>query len=92
MLFAGILTAMGVVILLLKLKKLWLRRLLGYDILLDLSVTALMAMIFMGTYSGMMAAIVGGIVFSLSVHVIKMIIGSEYAVLQGRQLIWIEAK
>jgi len=92
MFLAGILTAIGIIILMLKLNRRWLKRLLGYDIVFDIAVTALMAVIFYGTYSGMMAATVGGIVFSVAVHTIKMIIGSEYAVLQGRQLIWIEAK
>ena len=62
MIIAGILTAFAFLVLFWKLgfKKF---RLL--EVPIDLGVTVAMALLFWGTFSGMMAAIVGGLVFSL---------------------------
>ena len=62
MIIAGILTAFAFLVLFWKLgfKKF---RLL--EVPIDLGVTVTMALLFWGTFSGMMAAIVGGLVFSL---------------------------
>ena len=75
MILAGVLTAVGVFILLLKLPVAVRSRLLGFDYVLDLSVTVILMVALAGTYSGMMAAIVGGINFSISLWIAKKILG-----------------
>ncbi len=62
MITAGILTALGFLVLF---WKLGFRRFRLFEVPIDLGVTAIMALLFWGTFSGMMTAIVGGLVFSL---------------------------
>ena len=71
----GLLTALGIFILIMKLKHDTLRKLLGFDIFLDTFVTIILMVAFAGTFSGMMAAIVGGIGFSLALGATKKIYG-----------------
>jgi len=58
----GSLTAVAFIVLLFKLP--W-RRLLPYHWFLDFGVTFFLMMVLQGTYSGMIAGLVGGIVFSV---------------------------
>mgnify|MGYP005866282321 CR=1 FL=1 len=76
----GLLTALGIFILILKLRRDTLRKLLGFDIFLDITVTVILMIAFAGTFSGMMAAIVGGIGFSLALWVTKMVYGYKHLV------------
>ena len=62
MIMAGILTALGFLVLF---WKLGFRKFKILEVPIDLGVTAIMALLFWGTFSGMMTAIVGGLVFSL---------------------------
>lgn len=78
----GFLVALGFIILLLKLRRDSFRKLLGFDIYLDVGATLLMMWMFQGTYAGMMAAMVGGIMFSLVLVMAKRIIGYK-------KLVWI---
>ena len=58
MLVAGLLTAVGMLFLL---YKVGLKRVLAYDVIVDIVATIGLMYIFAGTYAGMMAAIVGGL-------------------------------
>jgi len=71
----GLLTAVAFLILLLKLRGDTLRKLLGFDIYLDIIATLVMMKLFAGTFGGMMAAIIGGLAFSVALIVIKKCIG-----------------
>jgi len=71
----GLLTALAFIILLLKLRGDTTRKLLGFDIPLDIVATLLMMKLFAGTFAGMMAAIVGGLAFSLALIVLKKTMG-----------------
>ena len=62
MIMAGILTALCFLVLF---WKLGFRRFRLFEVPIDLGVTGAMALLFWGTFSGMMTAIVGGLVFSL---------------------------
>ena len=62
MIIAGILTAFAFLVLF---WKLGFRKFRLLEVPIDLGVTVTMALLFWGTFSGMMAAIVGGLVFSL---------------------------
>lgn len=71
----GFITAAAFIILLLKLRNDSFRKLLGFDIYLDIAATATMMVMFAGTYAGMMAALIGGLTFSIALIVAKHIVG-----------------
>jgi len=71
----GLLTAFAILILIMKLKGDTVRKLLGFDIYLDLLVTLIMLVAFAGTYAGMMAAIIGGLTFSITLIALKKVMG-----------------
>lgn len=71
----GLLTAFAFIVLLFKLKGDTVRKLLGFDIYLDILATLIMMKLFAGTFGGMMAAIVGGLVFSIALIFFKKLLG-----------------
>lgn len=73
MIWAGILTAIGFIILVMKLKKTVRNFVLKHDVFFDIGFTALFAWLLVGTFAGMMAAIVAGIVFSVFLWITKRI-------------------
>lgn len=77
MIEAGILTALALVIVFAKFPKTALRRILGYDVVADVLVTVGLGALFFGTYSGMMVAIVAGIILSVVLRVARRYIGYE---------------
>jgi len=68
MIFAGLLSALGLLFLLFKFG---VRRVIAYDIPIDIAVTAFLIYAFAGTYSGMFAAMVGGLIVSVTLFVMK---------------------
>ena len=74
MLSAGLLTALGMLFLL---YKVGLKRVLAYDVVVDVVATLGRMSIFAGTYSGMMAAIVGGLFISVALIVAKRFVSYE---------------
>ena len=74
MITAGILSAAALLLLLFKLGP---RKIIGLDIYIDLFVTCLLMYLFAGTYSGMFAAIVGGLTVTITLFVIKSIVTHE---------------
>lgn len=74
MLSAGLLTALGIIFLL---YKVGFKKVLGYDILVDIVATLGLMYIFAGTYSGMMAAIVGGLFISVVLIIAKQFVSYE---------------
>jgi len=74
MLSAGLLTALGIIFLL---YKVGFKKILGYDIYVDIVATLGLMYLFAGTYSGMMAAIVGGLFISVVLIIAKQAIGYE---------------
>jgi len=68
MLLAGLLTAAGFLILLYKLN---IKRILQYDLIIDIAVTFFLMWIFAGTFAGMMAAIIGGLLVSIVLVALK---------------------
>ena len=71
MILAGILTAAAFLIMLYKLN---IKRILQYDLLVDVVITFFLMWIFAGTFAGMMAAIIGGLMVSIVLVVLKRII------------------
>ena len=82
MIFAGLISAMAFLFLLLKLD---IKKVLAFDVWIDLGVTAALAMLFYGTFSGMFAAAVGGAFFSIVLYVIKKTIGYKKLTWRGWQ-------
>ena len=85
MLLAGVISASAMIFLLLKLP---LKRVCGYDFFIDVGFTFLLAWMFAGTYSGMMAAIIGGAIVSVFLFLAKKINGYEKLQLKDKKLTW----
>jgi len=77
MLTAGLITVLAVLVITMKLNKDTLQKILGYDIVIDILVTLGLTWLLAGTYSGMMAAIVGGLLFSIALYFIKHSVGYQ---------------
>jgi hypothetical protein len=75
MLATGFTIFLGVTLLLVKLPRRTTLRLLKYDLALDLMVTAAVLIIHFGTFSGVMAATVAGLMMSLATSGLKSLIG-----------------
>ncbi len=81
MIFSGIVTAIGLVAITAKFSKTFLQKLLGYDWAVDLIVTLGLPIVFMGTYVGMMTAVITGLCVSLILWITKNVIGYQKYVL-----------
>lgn len=57
--------------------KLGIRKVLGYDAIVDIAATILLLWMFQGTYSGMMAGAFGGLVISIELAILKKWLGYE---------------
>lgn len=68
MIFAGLLSALGLLFLIFKFG---VRRIIAYDIPIDIAVTAFLIYAFAGTYSGMIAAMFGGLIVSVTLFAMK---------------------
>lgn len=74
MITAGILSALGLLFLIFKFG---IRKVITYDIPIDIAVTGFLMYALAGTYAGMMAAIVGGLIVSIVLFLLKKTIHSE---------------
>ena len=74
MILTGILAGLGLLILIFKLG---IRRVIAYDIVIDVAVTSILMYTFAGTYSGMAAALIGGLFVSIALWAIKRTITRE---------------
>jgi len=68
MLLAGVIAAAGLLFLVFKLG---MRKVVGYDIVFDILITAVLMASFAGTYSGMVAALFGGLLVSIILFIMK---------------------
>lgn len=83
MFLTGFIAALGLLFLLFKLG--W-RRVVAYDIYVDVAVTVALMAMFAGTYSGMMAAMFGGLLVSVILFVLKQTVEYEKLVLTTSEL------
>jgi len=74
MIIAGLLSAAGLLFLIFKFG---IRRIVAYDIPIDIAITGLLMYAFAGTYSGMIAAMIGGLVVSIALFALKKTIRRE---------------
>ena len=75
MLSTGFMIFLGVMLILIKLPRLWMLRLLKYDLMIDIVVSMLTLAIHFGTFSGVMAATVAGLLTSMATTGAKRLIG-----------------
>lgn len=75
MLTTGLMIYLGVALLLVKLQRRLMLRVLKHDLMLDLAVTALVLLIHWGTFSGVMAATVAGLLTSITTSGLKRLVG-----------------
>lgn len=68
MLLIGILSAFGLLLLMLKVGG---RKTIGADIFVDVAITITLMVCFYGTYSGMVAAMLGGLAASIVLFIMK---------------------
>jgi len=93
MITAGLLSAAGLLFLIFKFG---VRRAIAFDIPLDIACTGLLMFLFAGTFGGMMAAMVGGLVVSVTLLVMKRTMTREELMLVKtktfpyRALRWVE--
>ncbi len=86
MLICGLLAACGMLFLLAKLN---IKRVLYFDVAIDIIVTIALLAMFAGTFAGMMAGVVGGAVVSVVLFLLKRVIGSERPTFDKWRLKWI---
>ncbi len=80
---AGLLSALGLLFLIFKFG---IRRVISYDIPVDIAVTVLLMYVFAGTYSGMMAAMVGGLIVSATLFIMKRTMVREVLAIRKRDV------
>ena len=82
MITAGLISAAGLLFLLFKFGA---RRVITYDIPIDILTTSLLMFLFAGTFGGMMAAMVGGLIISVTLFAMKSTMTRE-------ELVWVKTK
>ncbi len=75
MLFTGFMVFSAGALILAKLKRRWLLRALNHELVLDLAVSGLTYALHWGTFSGLMAATVAGLLNSLATGAARRLIG-----------------
>jgi lysylphosphatidylglycerol synthetase-like protein (DUF2156 family) len=83
MLLVGILSALGLLLLALKAGG---RKTIGNDIFVDVLITVTLMVCFYGTFSGMAAAMVGGLTASLVLFVLKKTMTHEKLVVEKQKI------
>ena len=83
---AGGISAIAMIFLMLKMDIL---KVCGYDLFFDVSFTALLATLFSGTYTGMLAAIIAGAIISIYLFIVKRIKGYKRLVYVDGRLTWV---
>ena len=76
MLATGLTVFVAAMLLLLKLPRRWKLRMLHYDLWIDWSVSLVVLIIHFGTFSGVMAATVAGLLTSIFTSAMKKVFGS----------------
>jgi len=84
---AGIFSACGILFLLAKMN---IKRVLWLDVPIDIASTALLVVLFFGTFAGMMAAAIGGSIISIVLFVMKKTIGYEKPIWNKYRFQWVD--
>ena len=84
--FAGIFSALAILFLLFKFN---IKRILAFDIAIDIASSALLIVLFAGTFAGMMAAVIGGAIISIVLYIMKKVKGCEKPRRKGFKVVWV---
>tara|TARA_X000001382_G_scaffold130968_1_gene128308 strand:+ start:9618 stop:9953 length:336 start_codon:yes stop_codon:yes gene_type:complete len=74
MFITGILAALGLLLLIFKLG---IRKVIAFDIPVDIAITSFLVMTFAGSYAGMVAALIGGLFVSVVLFVLRKTISRD---------------
>ena len=85
--FAGICSACGILFLLAKLN---IKRVLAFDVLVDIGASVMLMVMFFGTFAGMMAAIVVGSIISIVLFTMKKIFGYQKPIFKKYKVQWVD--
>jgi formate hydrogenlyase subunit 3/multisubunit Na+/H+ antiporter MnhD subunit len=85
-LIAGIASAIAILFMLAKLN---IKKVLCFDILVDIGASVALIIMFAGTFAGMMAAILGGAIISIVLFILKKTIGYEKPKREGFKVRWV---
>ncbi len=87
--FAGICSALAVIFLLLKFN---IRKVLYFDIAVDVASSVFLMAVFFGSFAGMMAAVIGGALISVTLWFMKRTIGYSKPVRHRLWFRWVDVK
>lgn len=80
LLIYGLISAAAIFVLFVKLD---IKKILGYDVWIDLAFTIFLGYILQGSFAGMMAALIGGLALSVILGSLKYLIGYKKLTLKG---------
>ena len=87
--FAGICSALAIIFLLLKLN---IKKLLYFDVAIDATSSLFLMFVFFGSFAGMMAAVIGGAIISITLWFMKRSIGYSKPKWKRFWFHWVEVK
>ena len=82
MMLAGLISAIALLLICFKVAG---RKVIGHDVVFDVLITGALMMALAGTYSGMMAALFGGLIVSVFLLVLKKVTYSEQLKITSRK-------
>jgi len=85
-LIAGVASAVAILFMLAKLD---MKKVLCFDIAVDIGASIALIVMFAGTFAGMMAAILGGAIISIVLFILKKTIGYEKPIRKGFKVRWV---
>jgi len=80
LILAGFLSGLGILVMLFQLN---FKKVLGFSLIVDLIATVGLGVLFMGTFSGMIAGVVGGLTVTTVLAVSKKLVGYKKLGLKG---------
>ena len=86
---AGIITAVGILFVLMKMDSTWLRRMLAYDLWIDAIITIGLVILLKGTLGGLQTAMLSGAILSVILLATKAVLGYEKGHIVNGELVWV---
>lgn len=83
----GILSAIAVIVVMARIS---LKKFMGYPVITDICVTLFLACLLAGTFAGITAALVGGLVFSALITVIRKLLGYQRIGIRKMKPVWVD--
>tara|TARA_B000000475_G_C15691676_1_gene322529 strand:+ start:206 stop:514 length:309 start_codon:yes stop_codon:yes gene_type:complete len=83
---AGVASAIGVLFMLFKLD---IKKVLAFDVFVDIGASLLLIVMFAGTFAGMMAAVIAGSIISIALFCMKKLIGCKKPRRNGLRWQWV---